>query len=91
MVGASLRISDDFQWIWVDFLHVVQARLASFGPVRGFVVGHFAEGSEHMEALLTGAAHCGSLLHWAGMRAREPIDALGAVAWLLRRRWGMTA
>ena len=69
----------------------VQARLASFGPVRGVVVGHFAEGSEHMEALLAGAAHCGSLRHWAGMRAREPMDALGTVAWLLRRRWGMTA
>ena len=25
------------------------------------------------------------------MRAREPQDANGTLAWLLRRRWGMTA
>ena len=69
----------------------VGTRLASFGPVRGLVVGHFAEGSEHLEALLTGTAHCGALRHWAGMRAREPADAHGTVAWILRRRWGMAA
>ena len=69
----------------------VEGRLAAFGPVRGIVIGHFAEGSDHLEALLTGAAHCGALRHWAGMRAREPADAHGTMAWLLRRRWGMTA
>eukprot|EP00973_Karenia_brevis_P059860 8332105-Karenia_brevis.AAC.1 len=25
------------------------------------------------------------------MRAREPIDALGSLAWMLRRRWVLTA
>ena len=58
---------------------------------RGLVVGHWAEGSSHMEALLSGAAYCGSLRHWRTMRAREPQDANGTLAWLLRRRWGMTA
>ena len=69
----------------------VEQRLASFGPVRGIVTGHFAEGSDHLEALLTGAAHSGALKHWASMRAREPADAHGTIAWLLRRRWGMAA
>ena len=59
--------------------------------MRGLVVGHFGEGSEHLEALLTGAAHSGALKHWLGMRAREPSDAHGTIAWMLRRRWGMTA
>ena len=53
-------------------------------------MGHWAEGSRHIEALLTGAACCGSQRHWSAMRAREPHDANGTIAWLLRRRWGMT-
>ena len=69
----------------------VGRRLAAFGAVRGIVVGHFGEGSAHLEDLLTGAAHCGSLRHWAGMRAREPRDAHGTLASLLRRRWGIAA
>ena len=52
---------------------------------------HWAECSTHFEALLSGAAYAGSLRHWAAMRAREPADANGTLAWLLRRRWGMTA
>ena len=59
-------------------------------PARGLVVGHWAEGSRHLEALLSGAAYCGSLKHWSSMRAREPLDANGTLSWLLRRRWGMT-
>ena len=52
--------------------------------------GHWAEGSTHFEALLSGAAYCGALRHWTAMRAREPFDANGTLSWLLRRRWGMT-
>ena len=68
----------------------VTRRLDAFGPVRGLVVGHWAEGSRHFEDLLSGAAYCGSLRHWAAMRAREAKDAYGTLAWTLRRRWGMT-
>lgn len=68
----------------------VARRLNAFGPVRGLVVGHWAEGSRHLKSLLTGAAYCGSQRHWTSMRAREPRDANGTLAWLLRRRWGMT-
>ena len=69
----------------------VARRLASYGPVRGLVFGHWAEATSHVEALLSGCAHTGSLRHWIGMRARDPSDALGPLAWTLRRRWGMTA
>ena len=65
----------------------VARRLAALGPVRGLVFGHWAEGSEHVEALLSGTAHCGSLKHFDAMRARDPSDALGTLVWLLRRRW----
>lgn len=67
----------------------VSRRLDAFGPVRGLVVGHWAEGSRHLEALLAGTAYCGSLRHRSAMRAREPIDANGVLSWLLRRRWGL--
>ena len=69
----------------------VARRLAAYGPVRGLVFGHWAEASMHVEALLSGCAHTGSLRHWIGMRARDPADAIGSLAWTLRRRWGMTA
>eukprot|EP00973_Karenia_brevis_P051740 7187610-Karenia_brevis.AAC.1 len=69
----------------------VEQRLAAFGPVRGLVFGHWAEGSQHVESLLRGCAHCGAVRHWSSMRAREPADAVGSLAWLLRRRWGVTA
>ena len=49
----------------------VERRLASYGPTRGLVVGHWAEGSEHMEDLLSGAAYTGSLRLWTTMRARD--------------------
>ena len=69
----------------------VARRLASYGPVRGLVFGHWGEASAHVEDLLSGCAHSGSLRHWVAMRAREPTDALGPLAWALRRPWGMAA
>ena len=69
----------------------VERRLAAYGPVRGIVFGHWAEGSRHVENLLSGCAQSGSQRHWSTMRAREPADAYGTLAWVLRRRWGMAA
>eukprot|EP00973_Karenia_brevis_P087066 12074396-Karenia_brevis.AAC.1 len=69
----------------------VERRLLSYGPVRGLVFSHWAEATEHVNLLLAGCAHCGAQRHWSSMRAREPIDAMGTLAWLLRRRWGLTA
>ena len=69
----------------------VERRLLSYGPTRGLVFGHWAEASEHTHALLSGCAHTGATRHWTAMRAREPIDAVGALAWMLKKRWGLTA
>ena len=85
------RLDQRFCGTQVGEVGPVSRRLASYGAVRGLVVGHWAEGSSHMEDLLSGAAHTGSLRHWGAMRAREPTDALGTLAWILRRRWGMAA
>ena len=32
-----------------------------------------------------------SMKHWRGMGADNPADAVGPLAWLLRRRWAFTA
>ena len=69
----------------------VERRLNTYGPVRGLVFGHWCEASQHVEALLSGCAHSGAQRLWAQMRAIDPHDALGVLAWLLRRRWGMAA
>ena len=36
-------------------------------------------------------ARTGTLRHWHGIRCREPSAATGVLAWMLRRRWGLTA
>ena len=64
----------------------VVRRLQAFGPVRGLVVGHWAECSTHFEALLSATAYVGAQQHWVAMQAAEPADANGTLAWLLRRR-----
>jgi hypothetical protein len=69
----------------------LESKLISYGPVRGLVFGHWAEASEHVESLLSGCAYTGALRHGPAMGASDPIDALGTLAWLLRRRWGMAA
>ena len=33
----------------------------------------------------------GSMRHWRAMGATSPAEAKGSLAWLLRRRWAMTA
>ena len=45
----------------------------------------------HVEDLLAGAAYAGSIRYWCDMRAREPADANGTFARVLRREWGMCA
>ena len=44
-----------------------------------------------VERLLRTLAECGALWHWRSMRAKKSDDAIGVMAWLSRRRWGMTA
>ena len=69
----------------------VETRLRAFEPVRGIVFGAWGEASPSVSKLLTLLAHIGAERHWRGMRCEEPERAVGALAWLLRRRWGLTA
>ena len=55
------------------------------------VFGAFGEASEGVELFLSQLAEAGTLLHWRRMKARCPEEAKGALAWLLRRRWAITA
>ena len=55
------------------------------------VFGAFGETSDGVEVLLGQLAEAGAERHWRRMKARRIDDAKGALAWLLRRRWGITA
>ena len=69
----------------------VERRLRSFNRVLPLVFGAFGETSDGVETLLHGLADAGAQRHWRRMKARRPEEAQGAIAWLLRRRWGITA
>ena len=57
----------------------------------GLVFGHWSETSPHVESLLEAYAEAGCVKHWRSMRAADPLEARGALVWLLRRRGGMRA
>ena len=69
----------------------VERKLQTYEPVRGIVFGAWAEASPVTESLLQCLALTGAQRHWQGMRCPAPPQAAGALAWLLRRRWGLTA
>ena len=69
----------------------VAHKLQTYEPVRGIVFGAWGEASPDTEKLLSVMAKTGAQRHWRGMRSDDPAHALGAIAWLLRRRWGLTA
>ena len=68
----------------------VQSKLNTFEPVRGIVFGAWGEASPDTAKLLTLMAQTGAQRHWRGMRCEDPVHATGIMAWLLRRRWGLT-
>ena len=53
--------------------------------------GAFGEASPDVERLIKMFSKIGSVRHWRSMQAASPQEASGAIAWLLRRRWAMTA
>ena len=69
----------------------VETRLRSFEPVKGLVFGAWAEASPDVHTLLRALAAAGSLRHHQSMGAASPSEAHGALAWLIKRRWAMTA
>ena len=69
----------------------VAQRLETFEPVRGLVFGAWGEASPCVHQLLAIMARTGAQHHWRAMRCDDPLTAVGIVAWLLKRRWGLTA
>ena len=69
----------------------VERRLRTYEPVKGLVFGAFGEASEDVHILLSAVADAGATKHFRSMLARDPEEARGSVAWLLKRRWGVTA
>ena len=59
--------------------------------LESYVFGAWGEASPDVERLLHVFATCGAHVHWREMGAEAPEEARGALAWLLRRRWAMTA
>ena len=66
-------------------------RLNSYDPVVGLVFGAWGEASPATHSLLSQMARTGAERHWRSMRCSDPVHATGVLAWLLRRRWGLTA
>ena len=69
----------------------VEAQLRTFDPVKGLVFGAWGEASPDVHRLLDVAAAVGAARHARGMLVRDPALAKGALAWLLKRRWGLAA
>ena len=69
----------------------VERRLQTFDPVKGLVFGAFGEASPDVHRLLSALAHAGSMRHYRRMQAQDPEETRGALAWLMRRRWALTA
>ena len=69
----------------------VAQRLRTFDPVHGLVFGSWGEASPDVHRLLSSLAAAGAQRHYRRMGAQSPEDARGALAWLLKRRWAITA
>ena len=69
----------------------LEVKLRTYDPVRGLVFGAWGEASPDVERLLTAFSRAGAAHHWHTMQVATPGSAQGILAWLLRRRWGMTA
>ena len=69
----------------------IEQRLRLWERVVPLVFGAFGETSEGVETLIHALAEAGAERHWRRMKAKKKEHAKGALAWLLRRRWGMMA
>ena len=70
---------------------IEQVLRSRFDQVMPLVFGAFGETNDGVEELMSQLAERGAVIHWRRMKAREPDEAVGALAWMLRRRWGITA
>ena len=69
----------------------IEQKLRSYAHVVPLVFGAYGETSDGVELLLGELAEAGAERHWRRMKARRVNEAKGALAWLLRRRWGINA
>ena len=69
----------------------METKLRTYDPVRGLVFGAWGEASPDVERLLSVFAATGAERHWRELGSTSQLEARGALAWLLRRRWAMTA
>ena len=58
---------------------------------NSIVFGAWGEASPDVERLISVLAENGSFRHWHAMLAPSSLEARDALAWMLRRRWAMTA
>ena len=69
----------------------VSHQLQTYDRVRALVFGPWAEASLDAEQLLGTLARKGAAHHWRALGCQSEAAAVGTLAWLLRRRWGITA
>ena len=69
----------------------VSHQLQTYDRVRGLVFGSWAEASPDVEQLLGTLARKGAAHHWRELGCQSDATAVGTLAWMLRRRWGITA
>ena len=55
------------------------------------VFGAWGEASADVGHLLGALARAGARARWRSMGCHTEADAVGCLAWMLRRRWGVTA
>ena len=89
--GKARTIDQKFCGTTPGNIGPVENKLRAYDPVRGLVFGAWGEGSPDVNRLITALAKIGSTTHWRSMRLPGPAEAHGTLAWLLRRRWAMTA
>ncbi len=89
--GQKRHIDQRFCGTAVGDIGPVEAKLRTFDPVRGLVFGAWGEASPDVERLLTAFCQSGAARYWHSMRVASPDAAQGILAWMLQRRWGMTA
>ena len=69
----------------------METKLRTYDPVRGLVFGAWGEASPDVERLLSVFVATVAERHWRELGSTSQLEARGALAWLLRRRWAMTA
>ena len=69
----------------------VMRHLLAYGRVRGLVFEAWAEASGDVENLLSVLARTGARARWRAMGCPDETSAIGCLAWLMRRRWGIAA